>query len=357
MKNVSAFLKRHSALLLLVLVLATVPAGVAFGKYVKELNVTSGISVTVEAEKEYTIDKNKMWTALNTLKDSGPLSVSFCKFSDVPAGAARAGDGIQETDSGDIGVYYVGTSVYIAPVNSDEKMTAPKDCSFFLSSYGSTGKSQLKIILQSVTFDDLDTSGVTDMSSMFQKCGSLSSVDVSGFDTSSVTAMSSMFSGCGSLTTLDLRSFSTGQVKTMTGMFFDCTGLTSLDISSFDTGSAEKMQQMFNKCQSLTSLDLSSFNTSSVTNMGMMFKGCTALEKIYVSTFDVSNVTYSDGMFKGCSNLVGGAGTTFSAKHVDKTYARIDGGTTAPGYFTDKNGKSTQSATGSSTASGFGIVG
>lgn len=39
-------------------------------------------------------------------------------------------------------------------------------------------------------------------------------------------------------------------------------------------------------------------------------------------------------MFYTCSKLVGGSGTTFDVAHVDKAYARIDGGTSNPGYFT-----------------------
>ena len=42
-------------------------------------------------------------------------------------------------------------------------------------------------------------------------------------------------------------------------------------------------------------------------------------------------------MFIDSSNLVGGAGTTYNSSFVDKTYARIDGGTSSPGYFTLKN--------------------
>jgi len=42
-------------------------------------------------------------------------------------------------------------------------------------------------------------------------------------------------------------------------------------------------------------------------------------------------------MFRGCTKLVGGAGTKYNSSYVDKTYARIDGGTSNPGYFTAKN--------------------
>jgi len=41
---------------------------------------------------------------------------------------------------------------------------------------------------------------VTDMEGMIQGCSSLESLDVSNWDTSNVTNMSSMFAGCSSLT-------------------------------------------------------------------------------------------------------------------------------------------------------------
>ena len=38
-----------------------------------------------------------------------------------------------------------------------------------------------------------------------------------------------------------------------------------------------------------------------------------------------------------CYNLVGGQGTTYDSSRTEYTYARIDGGAEAPGYFTDKS--------------------
>ena len=49
-------------------------------------------------------------------------------------------------------------------------------------------------------------------------------------------------------------------------------------------------------------------------------------------------VTHSSLMFANCTSLVGGQGTTWSDYNpTDKTYARIDGGPSNPGYFTDRN--------------------
>ena len=84
-------------------------------------------------------------------------------------------------------------------------------------------------------------------------------------------------------------------------------------------------------------IDLSKFNTSKVTNMSNMFNSATNLKTIYASDkFNTDSVTTSTKMFTNSTNLVGGAGTKYDANHVDKTYARIDGGTSNPGYFTLK---------------------
>jgi len=92
-----------------------------------------------------------------------------------------------------------------------------------------------------------------------------------------------------------------------------------------------------NECNSLTELYLSSFDTSKVTNTGYMFEQARNLKTIYVSNiWNLSNVTDSTNMFMHSSSLVGESGTKFTYSYTDKTYARIGGGTSSPGYFTYK---------------------
>ena len=189
--------------------------------------------------------------------------------------------------------------------------------------------------LTSLDVSGFDTSAVTKMGSMFNGCSGLTSLDVSGFDTSAVTDMGSMFSGCSGLTSLDVSGFDTSAVTDMGIMFYKCSGLTSLDMSGFDTSAVTGMGSMFSGCSGLTSLDVSGFDTSAVRYMGGMFNACSSLTAIYASTsFVTTAVTLSSGMFASCTSLVGGAGTPFSSSFTDATYARIDGGTASPGYFT-----------------------
>ena len=209
----------------------------------------------------------------------------------------------------------------------------------------------------------LNTANITDMSSMFQNCYNLKSLDFTNFDTKNVSNMYFMFYNCPNLTSLDLTDFNTKNVKDMNGMFGDCTHLTSLDITNFNTAKVTNMGNMFLGCSNLTSLDLTNFNTAKVTDMHGMFKGCsaltsldltnfntaevrdmnrmfymldessTALTTIYVSdNFVTTNVRDGENMFKNCTKLKGFK--KYFLLDTDHTYANY-----TTGYFTKLVGK------------------
>ena len=232
-----------------------------------------------------------------------------------------------------------------------------------LSNFDTSNVTNMQCMLcdsQATTIDvsHFDTSNVTNMNSMF--CNSKAiTIDVSHFDTSKVTNMNVMF-GNSQATTIDVSHFDTSNVTNMQGMFqhsqatiidvsnFDTSNVTNmqcmfcdskaatLDLSNFDTSNVTNMQGMFWKSQA-TTLDVSHFDTSNVTNMEVMFAYMTNLKTIYASSkFVTTSVTSSTSMFEKSTNLVGGAGTKYNKSYLDKTYARIDGGTSNPGYFTEK---------------------
>ena len=222
--------------------------------------------------------------------------------------------------------------------------------------------------LTTLDLSNFDTSNVTNMNCMFEHCSALTTLDVSNFDTNNVTNMSNMFCYCLALTTLDVSNFNTSNVTNMKSMFNNCYKLSSLDLSSFDTSNVTDMSFMFYYCKNLASLDVSGFDTSKVTNMKSMFDSCLVLNTLDLSNFDISNVTDMSSIFGYCFELTtiyvtsgtdwstsetltdssnmfnycyklkgkGGAGTKFDSNNIDKTYARIDGGTDSPGYFTAK---------------------
>ena len=222
-------------------------------------------------------------------------------------------------NKGTIKCYKTGTEVIIAG-NGTGKIRANADSSFMFNTFPKLTTIE--------NFGVLDTSNVTDMSSMFGGCSGLTSLDVSNFDTSNVVVMVSMFAGCSGLTDLDVSNFDTSNVADMSGMFGGCSGLTDLDVSNFNTSNVLHMSNMFADCSGLTDLDVSSFDTSNVADMSGMFGGCSALTTIYAGDgWNTDAVEESDGMFNECVNLEGDI--QFDSSVVDKTYA-----ITSEGYLT-----------------------
>ena len=189
--------------------------------------------------------------------------------------------------------------------------------------------------LTSLDVSHFNTANVTSFASLFYNCSNLTSIDVSGFNTAKATTMYGMFYNCSKLANLNVTNFNTAYVTIMYGMFFNCSKLTSLNVTNFNTAKVTNMVAMFYNCRGLTSLDLSSFNTAKVTNMNQMIGVCDHLTTIYVGEgWSTAAVTSSNNMFLSCTSLVGGQGTTYDASHIDAAYAHIDGGTSNPGYFT-----------------------
>ena len=137
---------------------------------------------------------------------------------------------------------------------------------------------------ETLPYNIINTSQVTNMYYLFGSCQRLTSLDLSNFNTSNVTNMGSMFDYCVRLTSLDLSSFNTSNVRDMDSMFSDCWALTSLDLSSFDTSNVTNMSRMFDYCGKLETLDLSNFNTDAVNTSGhaSIFKDCTKLTTVKV---------------------------------------------------------------------------
>ena len=180
--------------------------------------------------------------------------------------------------------------------------------------------------LTSLDVTHFNTANVTNMCKMFSICSALLSLDVTNFNTAKVTNMSYMFSSCVALTSLDVRNFNTANVTNMTRMFIGCSALLSLDVRNFNTANVTDMSYMFANCLALTSLYLTNFNTEKVTNMEKMFSSCKALTTIYASSkFVTTQVSNSSNMFYNCKKLKGEEVCT-NDKATDKTYAKIEGG-------------------------------
>ena len=139
---------------------------------------------------------------------------------------------------------------------------------------GSGGGSQAKIKvgesgikLTNSTFTEVpqifDFSDVTDMTYMFDKCESLTTI--SEMNTANVTDMRAMFNGCNSLTTIP--KMDTSKVTSMSYMFGSCYLLTT--IPEMDTSQVTNMGEIFYECPSLTTIP--EMDTSKVTYIGSFY--------------------------------------------------------------------------------------
>ena len=145
-----------------------------------------------------------------------------------------------------------------------------------------------------------------------------------------------MFYYDNNLRSVNVSSFNTSNVTNMELMFYN-TKIVNLDLRNFNTSNVITMGSMFDNNYSLKTVDLSSFDTSKVENFESMFGSCNRLTTIYVSDkFVTTSARKSNQMFHMCNKLKGGSGTAWNENYIDMSYARIDGGSSNPGYFTRK---------------------
>ncbi len=151
--------------------------------------------------------------------------------------------------------------------------------------------------------ENLNTSDVTSMASLFYNCSSLKELDVSHFKTDNVVDGFFLFNGCSELENLDVSGFNTSNFRTMEGMFAGCKKLKFLNLKNFNTERVTHMLNMFHSCYELKDIDLSGFSTQELINACGMFYDCRELTSLDLTSFDTSNLTDYYGIFIGCSKL------------------------------------------------------
>ena len=328
-------------------------------KVVKEGNVTSNIPIKPGYTHEYTItitfidtgrsqnyNKNKTFKGKLGLTESSAKTV-YCTYDGELTQGAEYVNGqytyrymqkkvrrTQPIDAVWKNMDEEGWGVALTDKESTEPVTT-KLCTYINDKpLISTSSMFQGSAASSIDLSSFNTSNITDMHAMFE-FSSQKELNLSSFNTSNVITMLGLFR-FSEVNLLNLNSFNTSSVTVMDGMFAN-SKITTLDLSNFDTSNVTSTQTMFDSSNAVE-LDLSSFDTSKVTNMQFMFGNSSNLRKIYVSDKFILNDT--DGrlganMFKACKSIIGGNGTSYDSTHTNGEYARIDGGTSSPGYFTD----------------------
>lgn len=209
-----------------------------------------------------------------------PESATKILFTDEKAPNGAETVDLTSAQDGDVVGWLDGTTWKISTQDSKKSITFNTDSSQMFTCISN---------IKEIQFNNIDTSQVTNMRSMFYY-SQVTSLNLSGFDTSNVTDMSQMFMGCSNLEEINLSRFDTSKVTDMNCMFDGCESLKELNLNNFDTSKVKKMYYMFSDCKALVSLDLSIFDTSNVTDMSSMFDGCNKLVSVKVrSQTDIDN--------------------------------------------------------------------
>lgn len=164
--------------------------------------------------------------------------------------------------------------------------------------------------LEEVNVTNLCTDKITDLTCVFYSCSKLSNIiGLNTWNVSNVTHMGrdgwqacGIFQNCRALTRLDLNSWNVGKLRVAENMFNTCENLETLILPNNFT-SLTNTQKMFVNCKKLTSIDVGDWDTSQVTTMNDMFYGCGSLTTLDVSNWNTSNAGNMSNMFRNCSGL------------------------------------------------------
>ena len=240
---------------------------------------------------------------------------------------------VSESGDGSIIAWTINSSApYDVFIGSSNTIYANPDSSY-LFAYIGTGSSCTNPY--TITgLENLNTSKVTNMDSMFKNCGNNAMTDLDlgdNFDTSNVTSMREMFHSCGSNAMVNLnlgKNFNTKNVTDMTYMFNDCgyNAMTSLALGNlFDTSNVTSMYAMFDNCggQSMTSLDLGPKFKKIVTGSMIYFSTCgkQGQNVIYVSEDIYSDTTHLK-MDANSTSTISYTRGTVNLKYRNKSYLK-----------------------------------
>ena len=158
--------------------------------------------------------------------------------------------------------------------------------------------------LTSLDLSTLDTSLVDEMQMTFFECNNLASIKgISNFKMSRVTTVFGLFQSCVKLTNLDLSKWNVSSLKDMGSFAYGCTNLKTLNISGWKTSKLVTVYSAFQSCKNITELDVSGLDVSDTETINSVFSDCASLGSLDLSKWNVSQVTSFDGLCQNCSSL------------------------------------------------------
>ena len=210
--------------------------------------------------------KEKSSMIIGSVLNGGDIDLQFANaipevatavvFTDEVAPEGASTTDLTVAKDGDVVGWLDGTTWKVSTQDSNKTVAFNENCVGMFISRDNSGEIKPSKLTQ-ISFNNVDTSNVTDMSDMFVGCVNLRELDLSHFDTSKVEDMLEMFSGCLSIKHLNLSCFNTSKVVEMNAMFAGCENLQELDLSNFDTSNVTDMRSMFSGCENLTKVKAS----------------------------------------------------------------------------------------------------
>lgn len=218
--------------------------------------------------------------------DSKVKSLGFYSNGNLPEGYTK--EQLETLPSIDVSgvldnsikAYYDGNgNVYIY---SDTEIYAPPNSQTLLAYFGA---------VETMKLDDLNTSSVVNMSSLFEGDSKFITLDLKGFDTSKVTNMYGVFKNCKKLEQLDLTNFNTERVTSLSYMFYQASSLKQVNLTSFNINKVTTMDSMFRHTGALDKVIVSdNWVVGESTNVGLMFDN-SSIKHVTLNTDSVMHLT------------------------------------------------------------------
>ena len=152
----------------------------------------------------------------------------------------------------------------------------------------------------------ISTGEVTNMTSMFEGCSSLKNLDLSSLDFTKLFNVGSMFKNCTELETLNLTGplMDNANPVTVTSIFEGCAKLKTVDTSFFNDLRVSNASSAFKGRSSLTEFKPTGMNLRYASTIASLFENCSGLTKLDLSdTYTARNATKTN-MLKGLDNLL-----------------------------------------------------
>ena len=151
-------------------------------------------------------------------------------------------------------------------------------------------------VIFDTSFENARPTTTMDWFSGFENLTTIQGIE--NLNTSEVTDMNSMFSGCRSLTSIDLSNFKTSKVKVIKSMFALFRGCSNLKTVTLPDDMTFIGPCQFEECSSLTDISI----PASVTSISeSAFQYCSSLREI---TIPSKVISIGDNAFNGCIGLI-----------------------------------------------------